>query len=326
MLISQGPLRVSLFGGGSDLPAFLERNHGAVLSFAIDRRVFIVGHPFNHRQGVVLKYSISEDVAAAGDLKHPIAREVLGRYGVTDIDIAIMSDVPAGTGLGSSSSFTVAFLAFVRHLCGQASTPVDLAREACEIEIEVLKEPIGYQDQWASALGGINVIRFEGTGREGKTVEVEPVGLTASQIATLEQNLFLVPVGRPRSAGNLLARQGGSLTPGSGAESVTRRMVALVDRGRQALLTDVDGIGALLDEAWALKREVAAGVSNPEVDGLYEQAIAAGATGGKLLGAGGSGYLACYVPAASHDRFLSTLPRHLDFKISNEGAGIIHES
>jgi D-glycero-alpha-D-manno-heptose-7-phosphate kinase len=321
MLIAQGPLRVSLFGGGSDLPAFLEQNQGAVLSFAIDRRVFVVGHPFTHREGVVLKYSISEDVAAAADLRHPIAREVLGRYGVTDIDIAIMSDVPAGTGLGSSSSFTVAFLAFVRHLCGQPSTPVDLAREACEIEIEVLKEPIGYQDQWASALGGINVIRFEGT-----SVEVESVGLRASQIAQLEQNLFLVPVGKPRSAGNLLARQVGSLTPGSSAEAVTRRMVALVDRGRQALLEDVDGIGPLLDEAWALKREVAAGVSNPEVDVLYGQAIGAGATGGKLLGAGGSGYLACYVPSESHDRFLTTLPRHLDFKISTEGAGVIHES
>ena len=135
MLISQGPLRVSLFGGGSDLPAFLESNEGAVLSFAIDRRVFIVGHPFTHRAGIVLKYSQSEDVESATELKHPIAREVLSRYGVTDIDIAIMSDVPAGTGLGSSSSFTVAFLAFVRNLCGLISTPEDLAREACDIEI-----------------------------------------------------------------------------------------------------------------------------------------------------------------------------------------------
>ena len=128
MLIAQGPLRVSLFGGGSDLPAFLNANEGAVLSFAIDRRVFIVGHPFTHREGIVLKYSKSEDVRSASDLQHPIAREVLTRYGVTDIDIAVMSDVPAGTGLGSSSSFTVAFLAFVRHACGIPSTPVDLAR------------------------------------------------------------------------------------------------------------------------------------------------------------------------------------------------------
>lgn len=321
MLIAQGPLRVSLFGGGSDLPAFLEANDGAVLSFAVDRRVFIVGHPFTHRDGIVLKYSITEDVSRSGDLKHPIAREVLGRYGVTDIDIAVMSDVPAGTGLGSSSSFTVAFLAFVRHLCGLDSTPVDLAREACEIEIEVLREPIGYQDQWASALGGVNLIRFSGS-----DVHVESVGLGATQIAQLEANLHLVPVGRPRSASELLARQGGGLSAGSSGEDVTRRIVGLVEGGRSALVGPMDDLGPLLDEAWRLKRSVAEGVSNAEVDDLYAQGMAAGATGGKLLGAGGSGYLAFYVPAAQHQRFAATFSKRLGFRISTQGAGVIHES
>lgn len=321
MLIAQGPLRVSLFGGGSDLPAFLAENEGAVLSFAIDRRVFIVGHPFTHREGILLKYSHSEDVARSADLRHPIAREVLGRYGVSDIDIAVMSDVPAGTGLGSSSSFTVAFLAFVRHYCGIASTPVDLAREACEIEIDVLKEPIGYQDQWASALGGVNLIRFRGAG-----VEVESIGLGAAEIAALEANLHLVPVGAPRSASELLARQGSGVSTGSKGEDVTRRMVALVEHGRRALLGGMDDLGPLLDEAWQLKREVAAGVSNLEVDDLYARGLASGATGGKLLGAGGSGYLAFYVPASEHERFSATFPRRLGFRISSQGAGVIHES
>jgi D-glycero-alpha-D-manno-heptose-7-phosphate kinase len=321
MLIAQGPLRVSLFGGGSDLPAFLEANEGAVLSFALDRRVFIVGHPFTHREGIVLKYSVTEDVAQASDLKHPIAREVLSRYDVTDIDIAVMSDVPAGTGLGSSSSFTVAFLAFVRHACGVASTPVDLAREACEIEIEVLKEPIGYQDQWASALGGVNVIRFS-----GRDVDVESVGLGAVDVAALEQNLHLVPVGTPRSASELLARQGGGLAVGSKGEDITRRMVALVRQGKQALLGRMDDLGPLLDEAWSLKRAVAEGVSNADVDELYDRGRAAGATGGKLLGAGGSGYLAFYVPAGDHERFAAQFPKRLGFRISTQGAGVIHES
>jgi D-glycero-alpha-D-manno-heptose-7-phosphate kinase len=321
MLIAQGPLRVSLFGGGSDLPAFLEGNDGAVLSFAIDRRVFIVGHPFTHRDGIVLKYSVTEDVSTASDLKHPIAREVLSRYDVTDIDIAVMSDVPAGTGLGSSSSFTVAFLAFVRHACGIASTPVDLAREACEIEIDVLQEPIGYQDQWASALGGVNVIRF-GHGE----VEVESVGLGAADIASLEANLHLTPVGAPRSASELLAKQGGSLTTGSKAEDITRRMVGLVQQGKEALLSRPDDLGPLLDEAWQLKREVAQGVSNADVDALYARGLAAGATGGKLLGAGGSGYLAFYVPTGEHERFAVQFPKRLGFRISTQGAGIIHES
>lgn len=321
MLIAQGPLRVSLFGGGSDLPAFLAENEGAVLSFAIDRRVFIVGHPFTHRQGILLKYSQSEDVDRPADLQHPIAREVLGRYGVSDIDIAVMSDVPAGTGLGSSSSFTVAFLAFVRHLCGIPSTPVDLAREACEIEIDVLREPIGYQDQWASALGGVNLIRFS-----GRDVQVESIGLGAVEIAALEANLHLVPVGTPRSASELLARQGSGVSTGSRGEDVTRSMVGLVEHGRRALLGALDDLGPLLDQAWQLKRAVAEGVTNPEVDDLYARGLAAGATGGKLLGAGGSGYLAFYVPAGEHERFAATFPKRLGFRISSQGAGVIHES
>ena len=321
MLIAQGPLRVSLFGGGSDLPAFLDGNEGAVLSFAIDRRVFIVGHPFTHRDGILLKYSQTEDVPRPQELRHPIAREVLSRYEVTDMDIAVMSDVPAGTGLGSSSSFTVAFLAFVRHSCGISSTPVDLAREACEIEIDVLKEPIGYQDQWASALGGANVIRFTGS-----DVTVESVGLGAVQIAALEANLHLVPVGEPRSASELLARQGSAVTSGSTAEDTTQRMVGLVDQGTAALRGPIDDLGPLLDEAWRLKRQVTEGVSNPTVDALYARGIDCGATGGKLLGAGGSGYVAFYVPAMAHEQFARHFPKRLGFRISSQGAGVIHES
>lgn len=321
MLIAQGPLRVSLFGGGSDLPAFLETNEGAVLSFAIDQRVYIVGHPFTHRSGILLKYSQSEDVSKASDLRHPIARVVLDRYGVSDIDIAVMSDVPAGTGMGSSSSFTVAFLAFVRHLCGVPTSPVDLAREACEVEIDVLKEPIGYQDQWASALGGVNVIRFLGS-----DVRAESVALDAGSLRALEQNLHLIPIGSPRSAGELLAKQGRSLSSGSKAEDLTRRMVGLVDQGHRALLTNPDDIGPLLHEAWTLKREVSEGVSSPTVDHAYDRGIAAGATGGKLLGAGGSGYLAFYVPTDNTDRFAAQFPKELAFRISSRGAGVIHES
>lgn len=321
MLIAQGPLRVSLFGGGSDLPAYLRENDGAVLSFAIDRRVYIVGHPFTHRQGILLRYSKSEDVRKPLDLQHPIARVVLERYGVNDIDLAVMSDVPAGTGLGSSSSFTVAFLSFVRHTCGISSTPVDLAKEACEIEIDVLKEPIGYQDQWASALGGINAIRFS-----GREVEVESIGLGAVEVASLEANLHLVPVGQPRSASELLAAQGNGISAGSKAEALTTRMVRLVDEGRRAMRGSLDDLGPLLHEAWSLKREVAGGISNPEVDDLYALGLSAGATGGKLLGAGGSGYLAFYVPMAQHEQFAAQIPKRLGFRISTQGAGIIHES
>ena len=321
MLIAQAPLRVSLFGGGSDLPAFLENNEGAVLSFAIDRRVFIVGHPFTHRHGILLKYSKTEDVQHPGNLQHPIARVVLERYGINDIDMAVMSDVPAGTGMGSSSAFTVALLAFVRHFLGIPTTPSDLAREACEIEIEKLGEPIGYQDQWAAALGGVNVLRFTGS-----SVKVESVGLGADDVRKLEQNLHLVPIGSPRSASSLLSNQASAMTPGSKAESSMKSMVELVDEGLEVIRSDIDALGPLLDRAWQLKREVSSGVATKQVDAMYSQGLGAGATGGKLLGAGGSGYLAFYVPESGHGRFSETFPNRLRFGLSACGAGVVHQS
>lgn len=321
MLIAQGPLRVSLFGGGSDLPSFIKDNVGAVLSFAIDRRVFIAGHPFTHRSGILLKYSQSEDVQHPSQLQHPIAREVLQRYDVTDVDLAVMADVPAGTGLGSSSAFTVAFLALVRRMKGLDSTPADLAREACEIEIEILREPIGYQDQWASAVGGINVLRFDSS-----DVTVERVTVDAATISKLQSNLKLIAVGSPRRARSVLADQESSITPGSTQEDATRGLVSMVDDGLAALKGSMDDLGPLLGEAWAQKKRLAPQASNAAIDALYERGLTAGATGGKLLGAGGSGYVAFYVPEGAHQRFSEQMPKELPFSIAPEGAGVIHES
>ena len=321
MLIAQGPLRISLFGGGSDLPSFLKNNDGAVLSMAIDRRVYIAGHPFTHRDGILLKYSQTEDVRAAADLQHPIAREVLGRYQVNDVDLAVMADVPAGTGLGSSSAFTVAFLSLVRRLKGLPSTPVDLAREACEIEIDVLREPIGYQDQWASALGGINVLRFT-----AQDVQVERAAVDASTIQALQENIHLIAVGSPRRARSVLADQESAVTSGSVEEGLTRRLVQMVDQGYKALTENIDDIGPLLAEAWELKKSIAPQASNADIDELYQRGVGNGATGGKLLGAGGGGYLAFYVPRQDRERFEQAMPKALGFRISEQGAGVIHES
>ena len=324
MLIAQGPLRVSLFGGGSDLPAFLAENEGAVLSFAIDRRVFIVGHPFTHRDGIVLKYSVTEDVARAaraqapdrprgpqplrrdrhrhrGDVRRP------GRHGPRLV-ILVHRRVPG-----------------LRPALRAASPPrpVDLAREACEIEIDVLKEPIGYQDQWASALGGVNVITLRRPARSS----VESVGLGAADVAALEANLHLVPVGQPRSASELLAKQGGGISAGSKGEDVTRRMVDLVRAGQagpagrhgRSRAPPRRGLGAS-SARWPR------GSPTPMWTRLYARGLAGGATGGKLLGAGGSGYLAFYVPSGEHERFAAQFPKRLGFRISTQGAGVIHES
>jgi len=321
MLIAQAPLRVSLFGGGSDLPAFLEKHDGAVLSFAINRRVYLIGHPFTHRSGILLKYSNTEDVQNSSELKHPIAREVFNRYALENMDVAVMSDVPAGTGLGSSSSFTVACLAFVAGVNKFERSSTELAMEACEIEINVLGEPIGYQDQWASAVGGINVLEFSSRG-----VDVRPVWLVDSTIRDLESNIFLTPIGGPRSASELLKSQSRDLHVDSNAVILTRRLAHLVPQGERALAHNLDDLGPLLDEAWRLKRELVAGVTNPEVDALYKMGLDSGATGGKLLGAGGGGYMAFYVPSEKHEMFSANVKQRLTFKVSLEGAGVIHES
>jgi len=321
MLIAQAPLRVSLFGGGSDLPSFLELEQGAVLSFAINRRVFIIGHPFTHRKGILFKYSQTEDVSEPSDLQHPIAKEVFSRYKINNMDIAVMSDVPAGTGLGSSSSFTVASLAFVAGIRSLNRLPSELAEEACEIEIHVLNEPIGYQDQWASALGGINVLEFD-----RDRVTAKSIALTNDQMETLQSNIFLVPVGSPRSAGKMLKDQGQSMQESSKTHSLTKELVALVPQGREALINNMDNLGPLLHEGWMIKREISESISNSEVDSVYDSGVRAGATGGKLLGAGGSGYLAFYVPRERQNEFKSKIPQRLGFEISLEGAGVIHES
>jgi D-glycero-alpha-D-manno-heptose-7-phosphate kinase len=321
MLIAQAPLRISLFGGGSDLPAYLENNYGSVLSFAINRRVFLIGHPFTHRTGILLKYSTTEDVSIPEKLKHPIAREIFKRYGLSNMDIAVMSDVPAGTGLGSSSSFTVASIAFASAIRGIRKSPMELAKEACDIEINVLREHIGFQDQWASALGGINVLEFSPSG-----VSHRPVFLDARLCHQLESNIFLVPVGGTRSASQLLENQSKEIYPGSKAETLIRKLVELVPQGERALLHNMDDLGPLLNQAWLIKRELVEGITNPEIDKLYTSGLSAGATGGKLLGAGSGGYLAFYVPSGAHERFMQAINSRLSFSVSHQGAGVIHES
>jgi D-glycero-alpha-D-manno-heptose-7-phosphate kinase len=320
MIISQAPLRVSLFGGGSDLPAFLANNDGAVLSFAINKHVYLVAHPFVHRKGIALKYSKTEDVNDSTEIRHPIFREVLTAYGVKDLDIAVMSDVPAGTGLGSSSAFTVSLLALVKSLCGVKFSARDLALEACDVEINRIGEPIGYQDQWASALGGINLIHFKGLSK----VEVEAIHLRSENLEKLNRSLRLIPIGNPRSAGKLLLEQSQLLAVEKTAQYATRRLVELVDLGKNAIENEIDALGELLTEGWALKKEISPSTTNEKVDYVIDRTREFGSTGAKLLGAGGSGYVACYVPEDRHSDFDLQFKNQLDFSIEMKGAGVLH--
>jgi D-glycero-alpha-D-manno-heptose-7-phosphate kinase len=319
MIITKAPLRVSLFGGGSDLPAYLKSSEGAVLSFAIDKFVFLIAHPFTHRTGLTLKYSKFEDVPTSEEAEHPIFREVLNKYQINNFDIAVMSDVPAGTGLGSSSSFTVALLALAKTIKQIPFTPRDLAHEACDIEINQLGEPIGFQDQWASAIGGINIIRFHYL----ESVSTQPIQLEANMIKALSRNLRLVPIGEPRSASALLRRQSlGVASPGK-AHSATTRLVELVGLGKKALEENLDDIGPLLNEAWQVKKQITDSVSNGEIETLVNEAKKFGSTGAKLLGAGGSGYLACYVPGEMHEKFDQKFKDQLEYSICMDGARVL---
>lgn len=321
MIIARAPLRVSLFGGGSDLPVFLKQNHGSVLSFAINLSVFVIGHPFRHRSGLLLKYSTTEDVAEAVKLAHPIAREVFCRYSVKDFDVAVMSDVPAGSGLGSSSAFTVACLAFARAASKIESTSYELAHEAAEIEISVLGEPIGRQDQWASAYGDFNRLDFS-----GEAVTVQRIGISAQTKNKLERSLFLLPVGGSRQAKTVITSQIDQYESGGKIEGILRKMVLLVDEGIRILQQNIDDLGPLLNETWALKREMASQISNETIDHAYRLGLDVGATGGKLLGAGASGYLLFYVPESAQEKFQSRFPSAFRILINPIGGGVVHES
>jgi D-glycero-alpha-D-manno-heptose-7-phosphate kinase len=232
-----------------------------------------------------------------------------------------MSDVPAGTGLGSSSAFTVAMLAFARAARGLQSTPYDLANEAAEIEIDVLKEPIGRQDQWASAFGGFNRLVFEGT-----RVGVERIPISSEVKKRIEASCYLISAGAPRRTAEVLGRISIDAVSKVERNRMTGQLAALVGRGLDAIQGNLDDLGPLLDEAWSVKKQVFNGVSNPEIDELYRFGIQSGATGGKLLGAGTSGYLLFYVPQKSWRTFKDAFPKYQAISICESGGGIIHES
>lgn len=319
MIITRTPFRVSLAGGGSDLREFYSRNGvGAVLSTAIDKYMYIAIHPYFHDK-IRLKYSRTEDVHSIDDIEHPIMREALRKVNIErGIEIASFADVPAGTGLGSSSAFTVGLLNALYTYKGQVCSKAELARKACEIEIAILGEPIGKQDQYAVAFGNINHIRFN----RDETVNVTPVVLTQSHKQELENRLCLYHVGGHRKAGDILSEQKRAMVEDDKFR-VVQKMVGLADELRDALNGgEIDAAGRILHEGWVLKKKLASGISNGGVDQLYEEFLGYNAKGGKLLGAGGTGFLLIF--SEDHGYLqkymgLKTLP----FRIDREGTKVI---
>jgi len=326
MVISRTPYRISFFGGGTDYPAWYRENGGAVLGTAIDKYCFITCRYlppfFEHRLRLV--YSKIEDCQRAADIQHPVVRTVLGMLGVErGLEIHHDGDLPARSGMGSSSAFTVGFLRAMYGLLGRLTSQRQMATEAIHVEQDLIGETVGAQDQIFASFGGFNFIEFK---RDG-SFQVEPLTLGKERLDALNDSLMLFYTGLRRTASEVAASYVADI--GARSKQLTR-MRQMVDEGMKILggNDSLDAFGDLLDEAWRLKRSLSGVVSNTQVDEIYAEARRAGARGGKLLGAGGGGFLLFYVPAAcrqqvkEHLRGLLWVP----FQFDTSGSQIIFYS
>lgn len=323
MILTRTPFRVSFAGGGSDLPEFYKRSPGAVLSCTVDKAMYIAVHPYFHDK-IRIKYSRTEDVASAAEVEHPLVRECLNLVGIErGMEIASFADVPAGTGMGSSSAFTVGLLQALWARSGKNPSAQELAQAACEIEIERAKEPIGKQDQFAAAYGGLNFIEFG----PDESVKVHPVKCSAKTKEELSQRLMLFYIGLERPASSILSEQGRNMADKDKFRSV-QKMVELATELRNTLEKDnLDSFGDILDQGWKLKRGLASGITNDVVETSYRAAREAGAAGGKLLGAGSGGFLLLSCELGKQQLVRQALAglREMPVRLRETGSEVVHD-
>lgn len=321
MIITRTPFRISFVGGGTDLPAFYTRSPGMVVSTTVNKYINIaVSEGFEDHMR--LSYSRTEIVETADDIEHPLIREALKLTGLTDnrLHIYSMGDVPAGTGLGSSSAFLVGLLKALWACKGIYISSHDLAEQACHIEIEVLGEPIGKQDQYAAAYGGLRLLRF---GTDG-TVETEPVVCKPETWRALGEHLMTFYLGSSRAAGSILSEQRARIEETypimCRMRDLVPEFVRVLERG-----TNLPELGEILDQGWQLKKQLASGVSTLEIDEYYDRARRAGALGGKVLGAGGTGFLLVFCEPHLQGEVREALSdlRFFRMGLEREGARII---
>lgn len=321
MIITRAPFRVSFCGGGSDLPSFYEKYGGCVLSTTIRKYMYLTIHNYFEKDEIVLKYSKTETVKSYSEIEHRIFKQCLSDFGLKGVEISSMADIPAGTGLGSSSTFTVALLQLLHTYCGEYISKYKLAKEACAVEIEKLGEPIGKQDQFAAAFGGLKFYEFMPNG----FVNVEPIIMLPESYNKLENNLMMFYLGGTHSASAILKEQSQNVKDVDKA-IVQQKMCDITRLLKEELQkNNVDAMGELLHENWMLKKSLASNISNPIIDETYDKAIVAGAAGGKLLGAGGAGFMLFYVPEEKHSSVRAALSnlREMDFEMDNSGASIV---
>ena len=325
MLIVRTPFRISFFGGGTDVKEYYSEHGGAVLSTTFDKYCYVVmryNPPFFDYKGR-LNYSKIEKFNRAEEIEHPMVREALKKYGFSDVHITYDADLPARSGLGTSSAFSVGLLNGIHAMRGEMVDKMTLAEEAIDLERVRCREAGGVQDQLACSFGGLNRMKFGNTG--GGEIDVSPIPLLRERKERFCEQLLLFFTGFSRNSSTILAKQIAN-TKNKLAE--LGEMAALVDEGINALSRDDDfrEFGRLLDHTWRLKRTLASGISNDDIDRIYDRARNAGALGGKILGGGGGGFLLFIVEPGAQQSVIDALNDllHVPFKFEDEGTKIIY--
>jgi len=327
MIISRAPLRISFFGGGTDYPEYFIREGGAVLATAIDKYSYVTASPFQSHlfdYAIRLSYRKVELIKQLDEIEHNVYRECLRLCGFErDLELHNLADLPAFTGLGSSSTFTVSLLHALHSFKGEYRTPEQLAYEAIYVERYLLHDSVGCQDQVLAAFGGFNLIEF----RAEDDILVHRIPIAPARLREFEQHLFIIFTGIKRKAADVVAKQ---LARVNENRKTLQQMRAMVDEGSSILTSNrsLADFGKLLDRAWRAKRSLDNAVSNGEIDRLYELGMNAGALGGKLLGAGGGGFLLFYAPPEIHAKLQEVFVGYhsLYIHINAPGSEIIYSS
>lgn len=323
MIISRTPLRASFVGGGSDIASFYRKHKGAVVSTALDKYIYIyVSHQFDGR--IIINYSKTEIVTTVDKIKNNLVREALKLTGIKNgIHIASIADIPSeGTGMGSSSAYIVGLLNALYAFQGKHCSAEKLAREACKIEIEILKKPIGKQDQYIAAYGGLQFIQFN----PDETVFIDPIVCSAKTKIELQKKLLLFYTGLTRSADPILRKQNKHIEKEKSKKNLMMKMVQLAyDLKKDLCRNKTDSFGEYLHENWKYKKKMADNITNLQINKWYQTARKNGAIGGKLLGAGGGGFLLFYANAEKHDKIKRSLTDllSLSFRFEPQGSKII---
>lgn len=325
MIITKTPFRTSFAGGGSDLKEYYFEYGGAVLTATINKYMYLSMHPYFQDDKFFLKYSKSEIVDDVAKIDHKIIREVLKDYKIKGIDFNSSADVPAGTGLGSSSAFTVGIINLCNAYTNTYMNKEGIASYACDIEINRLHEPIGKQDQYACAIGGLNFISF----LQNDIVTVEKILMKKEKFTQLQRNLLMFFIGDTRSASLILDEQKKNTISNKDKVNNLHKMVKLARDFKVELSNNnIDTMGEILHTGWMYKKELAASIANDKIDYYYDLAIKNDAKGGKLLGAGGGGFLLFYVKEEDQPKVRQAMKDldELEFEFDNDGTTVIYYS